>query len=154
MKRATVAVLMLLASALAGCGRSSRLTHAEQRQAAPPPDPANIHTVTVKFDYDFTKRPTCAQKPTAKTCIKQFDVYDVSGGVYKLFAIPAPANATGVVKGITAESPSRAFEPGKHFIAVTAEDASGAESDIRAARTSVEVERKTAPSPSDMPARQ
>ena len=116
-----------------------------QAQGTPAPDPANVHTVTVTFDYDFRKTPACPPKVAGKTCVKQFQVYDVSGGQYKLFVIPAPIGATGVVKGISGQSAPRGFEPGTHFIAVTAQDATGIESDIGAAKTSVEVKKKSGP---------
>jgi hypothetical protein len=122
-------------------------------QTAVPPDPANVHTVTVKFDYDFTKTPACSPKTTSKTCIKQFDVYDAPGARYKLFTIPAPAGATGVVKGITARNPSHTFEPGTHFIAVTAENAAGVESDTNAARVPVEVKRNATATAGATPAK-
>jgi len=153
-RRATLASLtLLLATALTSCGHISKGIESVHAQT-PPPDPANTHKVTVTFDYDFTKTPPCSPKVTAKTCIKQFDVYDVSGGRYKLFTIPAPAGATGVVKGITGQGPSRTFEPGTHFIAVTAENAAAVESDTNAARVSVEVKRKSLPAPAAAPAKQ
>ncbi len=147
MSRAAAASLLLwplalLATALAGCGHLSRRGDQAIAQAAPPPDPANRHTVTVKFDYDFSKTPACPAKSPSKTCVKRFDVYDVSGGRYKLFTIPAPEGATGMVKGITGRGPERTFEPGTHLIAVTAENATGVESDTNAAKISVEVKRK------------
>jgi hypothetical protein len=139
MRRATVATLILLTGAIVACGHGAQIEHAQ----AAPRDPANMHTVTVKFDYDFTKTPPCLPATTTKTCIKEFVVYDVSGGRYKLFTIPAPAGAKGVVKGISGQGPPRTFEPGTHFISVTAVNASGAESDTSAAKVSVEVKRKT-----------
>jgi hypothetical protein len=153
MRRTTPVILSLLGAALAGCSHTSPRIEQVEAQTTPR-DPANIHSATVKFDYDFTKTPACSPKATAKTCIKQFDVYDVSGGRYKLFTIPAPAGATGVVKGITGQGPSRAFEPGTHFIAVTAENAAGVESDTGAAKVSVEVRRKAVPAPDATPAKQ
>lgn len=116
--------------------------------AKPRPDPqsdaADIHKVSVQFDYDFSKHPSCSDKPAEKTCIKQFDVYDVSGQKFRLFTIPVPKGATGMVKGISGTSPSRAFLPGAHFISVTAEDSQGVESATSAARVRVEIKAKTA----------
>jgi hypothetical protein len=143
----------MLAAALAACGHAPKGVAGVQAQAPPPRDPANVHTVTVRFDYDFTKTPACSAKTTVKTCVKEFVVYDVSGGRYKLFTVPVPAGATGVVKGITAQSPSRTFEPGTHFISVTAVNAMGIESDTNAAKTSVEVKRKVIPAASGAPAK-
>jgi hypothetical protein len=99
--------------------------------------PPNSHIITVNFDYDFTKVPGCSPKIVAKNCIKQFDFYDISGGRYKLFVIPAPVGATGVVKGITGQSPRRVFEPGPHIISVTAEGASGEQSEVTGAKTTI-----------------
>ena len=154
MRRTTVAALMMVVAALAGCGRLSKIIAEVRAQEPPPPDPANVHNVTVKFDYDFTKTPVCSPNTTSNTCIKDFIVYDISHGQYKLFTIPAPTGATGVVKGITAEGPHRTFEPGMHIISVTAENAAGAESDTSAAKTSVAVKRKDAAAPSATPAKQ
>ena len=132
---------MLAGVAVVGCGR----TASRGAEAAPPQnDPANQHTVTVTFNYDFKKNPSCAEKPTLKDCVKQFDVYDVSGVRFRLFSVPVPAGATGLVKGITGVSPMRAFLPGTHFIAVTAENAAGVESDVNAAKVTVEVKPKAA----------
>lgn len=105
--------------------------------------PPNSHIVRVNFDYDFTKVPACSPNVAAKNCIKRFDVYDISGGLHKLFSIPAPAGATGVVKGITGQSPRRVFEPGTHIIAVTAESATGGESEVTGSKTTVVIPAKT-----------
>ena len=129
--------------AMMGCGHSKTPLGQVEAQGGSPGDPANMHTVTVTFDYDFSKAPACSPKPTKKNCIKEFHVFDVSGGQYKLFTIPAPVGATGMVKGITVQSSSRAFEPGTHFIAVTATDATGLESNSQMSKTSVEVKRKS-----------
>jgi hypothetical protein len=134
------AQLMALSVGLASCSRSLR---ADEAAALPlPADDGNTHTVNVQFDYDFGKNPSCAEKPALKTCIKQFDVYDVSGQRFRLFTIPVPKDARGLVKGITGKSPSRAFMPGTHFISVTAEDSRGIESETSAARIKVEVKAK------------
>jgi hypothetical protein len=86
------------------------------------------HTISVKFDYNFTATPACSQKVTKK-CIAKFVVYDISGGKpYKLFTIPVPADASGAVKGISGESQPLLFEPGKHLISVAAQKDSGEES--------------------------
>ena len=91
------------------------------------------HTISVKFDYNFTATPACSQKVTKK-CIAKFVVYDISGGKpYKLFEIPVPADASGAVKGISGESQPLLFESGKHLVAVTAQKDSGEESSAPAA---------------------
>ena len=156
MRWAAVVVLMAMAAALAGCGHSSRGVEAVQAQAPPaqPHDPANVHSITVKFDYDFTKTPACTANTTSKTCVKEFEVYDVSGGRYKLFSIPVPDGAKGLVKGITGQSPARTFEPGTHFLSVTAQNAMGIESETNAAKITVEVKRKELPAPGAAPLQQ
>ncbi len=144
-----VLVLVALGVMLASCGRASHREQAEAR-SLPQNDAANQHTVTVKFDYDFGKNPSCTEKPTLNTCVKQFNVYDVSGERFRLFSIPVPKGAAGAVKGITGLSPTRVFLPGTHFIAVTAENAQGVESDVNAAKVNVEVKPKT---PANAPAK-
>jgi hypothetical protein len=97
------------------------------------------HTITVKFDYNFTSTPACSQKVTKK-CIAKFVVYDISGGKpYKLFEIPAPADASGAVKGISGESQPLLFESGKHLVAVTAQNDSGEESSAPASAVWVKI---------------
>ena len=98
-------------------------------------------TITVKFDYDFTKSPACS--PTLKDkCVLQFNVYDVSvGRRIKLFSIPLPADHTGLVKGIVAKSPPLRFAPGKHVIVVTAQSTGGAESNAEACKVTIKVKR-------------
>lgn len=89
------------------------------------------HKVSITFDYDFTQTPVCPAK-TAKTCVTQFNLYDISAGVAKstkLMSFAPPAGANGVVKGITATTPLLVFEPGKHLLAVTAQMKKGDESD-------------------------
>ena len=127
---------VLAAAALSACGSRSQRAEAQGPTPNGPPEP---HTISVTFDYDFRGSPPCSAKKAPKKCVKQFNVYDISGGRFKLFSIPVPDNAKGVVKAITGQSPQRKFEPGTHFIAVTAENASGEESDVNAARTTVEI---------------
>src|SRR5579862_1329891 len=98
---------------IACCGLSP-LDGRAVAHALPQDGSANVHQVSVQFDYDFTKNPSCAEKPTVKTCVKQFDVYDVSGEKFRLFSIPAPKGAGGIVKGISGKSPPRVFLPGPH----------------------------------------
>ena len=97
------------------------------------------HTITVKFDYNFTATPACSQKVTKK-CIAKFVVYDISGGKpYKLFEIPVPADASGAMKGISGESQPLLFESGKHLVAVTAQNDSGEESSAPASAVWVKI---------------
>jgi hypothetical protein len=88
------------------------------------------HSITVKFDYDFTRTPVCGGKLKLKdSCVSNFIVYDISGPKpYRLFSIPAPPDAKGLMKGITATSPRMLFVIGKHRIGVAAVSASGKES--------------------------
>jgi hypothetical protein len=120
----------------------------QSKQAPPQNDPANQHTISVTFSFDFGKSPSCGEKPTLKTCVKQFVVYDVSGKRFRLFAVPVPEGARGYVNNITGQSPTRIFLPGKHFIAVTAQNAAGAESDLNAAKVVVQVKPKAVESSS------
>jgi hypothetical protein len=79
-------------------------------------------TVTVTFDYDFTKYPPCSAK-VAKKCIQQFNVWEVSDPAKQLFlfTIPVPPDAQGMVKGITGTAPKkRAFFAGPHRFGVSA----------------------------------
>src|ERR1700722_7015263 len=119
---------------ISACGGKSQRAEAQDAAQNGPPEP---HTISVSFDYDFKQSLPCSAKKAPPKCVKQFNVYDVSGGRFKLFSIPVPDNATGVLKGISGKSPQRKFEPGTHFIAVTAENMTGEESDANVARTSV-----------------
>jgi hypothetical protein len=79
-------------------------------------------TVTVTFDYDFSKYPPCSSKVTKK-CIQQFNVWEVSdpANEFFLFTVPVPPNAKGIVKGITGTAPKkRSFFTGPHRIGVSA----------------------------------
>jgi hypothetical protein len=97
------------------------------------------HAVTVKFDYDFTVNHACSPTVTKK-CVAQFNVYDISAGQpTKLFSIPVPPGASGPVKSIAGESQPLLFETGKHRFAVTAQMASGEESDPRACKVWAQV---------------
>ena len=109
--------------------------------ATPPATPSAKHSITVKFDYDFSRSPVCSAKITTK-CVQQFNVYDVSGGSQhrvKLFSVPVPAGASGQMKGITATSPQLVFEPGTHFFAVTAQPTTGDESNPVACETTAQI---------------
>jgi hypothetical protein len=93
--------------------------------------PGSKHKISITFNYDFTQTPICPAK-TAKTCVTQFNLYDISAGLAnstKLMSFPPPAGARGVVKGIAVTTPVLLFEPGKHLLAVTAQMTKGDESD-------------------------
>jgi hypothetical protein len=109
--------------------------------ATPSATPSAKHSIRVKFDYDFSRSPVCSAKVTSK-CVRQFNVYDVSGGPQhrvKLFSVPVPAGASGQMKGITATSPQLVFEPGTHFFAVTAQPTAGDESNPVACQTTARI---------------
>jgi hypothetical protein len=145
---AAILLAIPTALALAGCDTRPQRAEAKDAKSDPPPQqrgPASTHTVSVTFDYDFKKNPPCSLKEAPKACVKEFNVYDISGGRYKLFSIPVPAGATGLLKGIAGKSAPRLLEEGTHFIAVTAENAAGVESDVNDARVSVQVKPKSPP---------
>lgn len=130
-----LAVVKAVASESASARRDARqapnatASQAPASATAPTATPAK-HAITIEFDYDFSRTPVCTPKLTSK-CVSEFDFYDISSGAgkaYKLTSIPAPAGATGMVHGISATTPPRVFESGKHLIAVTAMDAKGVES--------------------------
>lgn len=97
------------------------------------------HTITLTFDYDFTKTPACSA--TVKVhCVAKFSVYDISSHKpYFLFFAPVPSGAHGVVKGITATSPQLLFAVGKHRIAVSAVEPDGSESPPHECKTIIEI---------------
>jgi hypothetical protein len=135
-------------------GQSSAAQQAPGTHTVTNPAPAGsaMHSITVQFDYDFTKTPVCAAKVTP-ACVKTFDVYDISGEKpYLLFSIPAPANAQGLMKGITATSPRMLFAIGKHRIGVSAQMANGEKSPPRDCKIVIEIKPESPPSPSSPPA--
>ncbi len=115
--------------------------------ANPPPAGSAMHSITVKFDYDFTKTPPCSAKVTT-ACVQKFDVYDISGDKpYLLFSVPVPANAQEAMKGITATSPRMLFAVGKHRIGVSAQMPNGQKSPPRDCKVIIEVKADNPPSP-------
>jgi hypothetical protein len=119
---------------------------ATQQSATVPPGSA-MHCITVNFDYDFTKTPACSAK-VKTACIQTFDVYDISGDKpYLLFSVPAPPEAHGTVKGISATSPRMLFAVGKHRIGVSARMASGQKSPPRDCKVVIEIKADQAPAP-------
>ena len=96
------------------------------------PPQAVRRTVTVTFDYDFSTYPPCSAK-AKKKCIQQFNVYEVSAPKpIFLFTIPVPANAKGMVSGISGSSPNkRVFFTGPHRFGVSAKMARRTVSRIR-----------------------
>ena len=99
--------------------------------------PSSKHIVTITFNYDFSKTPSCSATVT-KSCVQQFNVYDLSAGFEtrtKMFSIPVAPGQTALVNGITGKSPLLAFEPGRHKLGVTAQMAGGPESPVEASTT-------------------
>jgi len=140
---------MLVAALAAGTGYGSQgqsqpsaSSGTEAQSAANQPAPPHSkHSVIVKFDYDFGRTPACSPKITQK-CVQQFVAYDISGGSThrtKLFAIPLPPHADGLVHGITATSPQLNWESGKHLLSVVAQYPDGTESQQSACTTWVTV---------------
>ena len=103
--------------------------------------PSSKHTITVTFNYDFSKTPSCSPTVT-KSCVQQFNVYDLSAGFEsrtKIFSIPVEPGQTKPVNGIKGKSPLTSFEPGRHKIGVTAQMAGGPESPVEASTTWVAI---------------
>jgi hypothetical protein len=102
---------------------------AGQNSQTPEPAGSATHSISVKFDYDFTHNPVCTEKTKKYACVGTFNVYDISNPKpYKLFSIPAPPGSKGLVKGLTATSPRMLFGVGKHRIGVAAVSGNGNES--------------------------
>ena len=90
------------------------------------------HKIRFTFSYDFRITPPCSSTVKEK-CVQQFNFYEISPGIsnrVKLGSIPAPADATGFVKGITGTSKPFLFTSGRHMVAVSAQMADGSESDL------------------------
>jgi hypothetical protein len=87
------------------------------------------HTVTVTLNYDFSVDNGCSASVNSG-CVKQFNVYDITGGgsPVKLFSIPAPSGANTAVTGITGTSGLVTLKAGVHTFAATAQMADGTES--------------------------
>ena len=110
-----------------------------QQKGGDPSSESAMHSITVQFDYDFTKTPACTAKVTS-TCVQTFNVYDISGEKpYFLFSVPVPPNAQGMMKGISATSPRMLFAVGRHRIAVSAVMPNGQKSPPRECKTIVEI---------------
>jgi hypothetical protein len=109
------------------------------------PGQSAVHTITVKFDYDFTNVPVCAGKPSEK-CVQQFIVYDISGPKkIKLFSLPPPQGAKGKMTGITGVSPKLLFMVGSHRIGVSAASSANTESAPFDCNTVVKIDPNGAP---------
>jgi hypothetical protein len=92
----------------------------------------SMHKIRFTFSYDFRITPPCSST-VKERCVQQFNFYEISPGIsnrVKLGSIPAPADATGFVKGITGTTKPFLFTSGKHMVAVSAQMADGSESDL------------------------
>jgi hypothetical protein len=106
-----------------------------------------MHSITVQFDYDFTKTPACSAK-IITACVHKFDVFDISGDKpYYLFSVPVPPGAQGMMKGISATSPRMLFAVGKHRIGVSAQMPDGAKSPPRDCKVVIEIKADHPPNP-------
>jgi hypothetical protein len=122
--RPALALSALFAVLVAGFALTVR---GAQNQVPPAPAPApthGVHTIAVRFDYDFRVTPACTSQVT-KHCVQQFVVYDISSGAttrerYKLFSVPLPPSPTGMVHGISGAGAPRDFYSGQHLLGVTA----------------------------------
>ena len=113
-----VATIMAIAALISGCSRAQSSGQSKPRVLA---QSAVMRTVTVKFDYDFSRFPVCSAKVTQK-CVQQFNVYEVSAKPpIFLFSIPVPPKAKGKMTGITGSAPQKqSFFTGPHRFGVTA----------------------------------
>ncbi|MGB8802082.1 MAG: hypothetical protein WCC97_15460 [Candidatus Acidiferrales bacterium] len=159
-----IASLMLLAAAPLHASRPQKTTftspsgaaqspdtqqNGSQKGTNPPPAGSAQHSITVQFDYDFTKTPACTAKLT-KACVQKFDVYDISSAKpYLLFSVPVPPNAQGLMKGITATSPRMWFAVGNHRIGVSAQMPDGEKSPPRDCKVIIEIKPDSPPRPPD-----
>jgi hypothetical protein len=94
----------------------------QQNQGQTPPT-SGMHTITVKFTYDFRLTPACSGK-VRKKCVAQFNLYDLSAGYKhrtKLFSIPVGTVTERSVRELTGTSPLLLFESGRHLIGVAAQ---------------------------------
>jgi len=112
-----------------------------------PPD-SSCHKVTVTFNYDFTRMPSCPA-PGKNPCIAHFHVYDISGGTANrvlLFSFDPSPGETKLHNGLTGSSPLLLFETGKHELGVTAETNQGGESAPGDSITWIDIPPPSAPS--------
>ncbi len=90
------------------------------------------HTIRFIFSYDFRITPPCSST-VKEGCVQQFNFYEIAPGIsnrVKLGSMPAPAEATGFVKGITGTTKPFLFTSGSHMVAVSAQMPDGSESDL------------------------
>lgn len=101
---------------------------------------APTHVVTATLSYDFSVDNACSATVTT-SCLLQFNIYDITGGQtpVKLFSIPAPSGANGVVNGITGSSAAIPLKSGLRTFAATAQMSDGTESDPNASTATATV---------------
>jgi hypothetical protein len=100
------------------------------------------HTITLKFDYNFSVNSACTAKKPTNVCVKEFQVYNLTdkGERTKLFAIKAPDGATGMRK-VTGKSDPLPLAPGQHMLAVAAVSNTGKESNTYACTTMIDIKQ-------------
>lgn len=110
--------IVAIAVVMSGCSRAQSSGQSKPRVLA---QATVMRTVTVKFDYDFSRFPPCSAKRTAK-CIERFNVYDVSANPQVfLFSVAVPQNAKRKWTGITGSAPQKQpFPTGMRRIGVSA----------------------------------
>jgi hypothetical protein len=98
------------------------------------------HTISVKFNYDFTYAKGCKEKETGR-CVKRFVIYDVTdpNKPVRLFSIAVPAKVKKIVYQIKGRSPMLNLTDGVHTLAAVAQWADGTESDKNACKVTVTV---------------
>jgi hypothetical protein len=104
------------------------------------PQGSAVHSISVAFNYDFTKTPACSDT-VVKNCVAKFKVFDISvpETPYLLFTIQVPAGAAGKTNLIKATGPRLPFVIGKHRLGVSAVTPEGAKSDPMLCSTVVSV---------------
>jgi hypothetical protein len=140
------ATIMAIAALMSGCSRVQSSGQSKPQVLA---QSSVMRTVTVTFDYDFSRFPACSTKITQK-CVQQFNVYEVSAKPpIFLFTVPVPPNAKGKMTGIPGSAPKKqSFFTGPHRFGVTAKGPGlNYESDPYQAMTFAEVLPDTAATP-------
>ncbi len=134
-------VLVLWGVAMFAAGAAAVLL---QKGAAPGPTaagpPSAVHSISVAFNYDFTKTPACSATVTTG-CVAHFVVYDISlpGIQHQLFSIAVPPGAAGKTNLIRAQGPKLPFVIGKHKLGVSAVTPENVQSDPSLCQTIVTV---------------
>lgn len=89
---------------------------------------AATNTVTVSGTYDFSVNSACSTTVTT-SCLKQFNVYDTTGGTNVLIgSVASPSGATSSTAAVSG-SFSASIHAGARTFIITAQMADGTESD-------------------------